>query len=62
VPNVEQELFTLPEQLSSPSVFGGVRVALSLVFCVMWYKLILVTCHFIRDLIGLKSSGYLYRR
>jgi len=36
MPHVEQELLTLPEQLSSPPVFSGVRVAWSLVFCVMF--------------------------
>jgi hypothetical protein len=33
---VGQELFTLPEHLSSPPIFGRVRVARSLVFCVMF--------------------------
>ena len=31
---VEQELCTLPEHMSSPPVFNGVRVARSLVLCV----------------------------
>jgi hypothetical protein len=31
---VEQELLTLPEHLSSPSVFSGVRVTRSLILCV----------------------------
>ena len=31
---VEQKLLTLPEHLSSPPVFSGVRVTLSLVLCV----------------------------
>ena len=34
VPIVEQELPTLPEHLSSPSVCSGVRVTQSLVLCV----------------------------
>jgi hypothetical protein len=34
VPLVEQELLTLPECLSSPPVFSGVRVTQSLVLCV----------------------------
>ena len=34
VPLVEQKLPTLPEHLSSPPVFSGVRVDLSFVFCV----------------------------
>jgi hypothetical protein len=32
---VEQELLTLPEHLSSPPVFSGVRVTRSLILCVM---------------------------
>ena len=32
---VEQERFTLPEHLSSPPVFSGVRFARSFVFCVL---------------------------
>jgi len=32
---LEQKLLTLPEQLSSPSFFTGVRVAQSLVYCVI---------------------------
>jgi len=34
--HVEQELFTLPEHMSSPLVFSRVRVARSLSFCVMF--------------------------
>jgi hypothetical protein len=34
VPLVEQERLTLPEHLSSPPVFSGVRVTRSLVLCV----------------------------
>jgi hypothetical protein len=34
VPLVEQELLTLPEHLSSPPVFSGVRVTRSLILCV----------------------------
>ena len=34
---VEQELPTLPEHLGSTSVFSGVRVARSLVFCVVFW-------------------------
>jgi hypothetical protein len=34
VPLVEQELSTLPDHLSSPYVFSGVRVSRSLVLCV----------------------------
>jgi hypothetical protein len=33
------ELFTLPQHLSSPLVFSGVRVTRSLVLCVCWFSL-----------------------
>jgi hypothetical protein len=36
VPLVEQELLTLSEHLGSPPVLSGVRVARSLIFCVMF--------------------------
>jgi hypothetical protein len=36
VPLVGQELLTLPEYLSSPAVFSGVRVIRSLVLCVCY--------------------------
>jgi len=36
VPLVEQELPTIPEHLSSSLVFSEVRVAQSLVFCVVF--------------------------
>jgi len=36
VPLVEQELFTLPEHMSSPPVFSGVRVTRSLVLYVLF--------------------------
>jgi hypothetical protein len=35
VPLLEHELLTLPEQLNSPYFVTGVRVAQSLVYCVM---------------------------
>ena len=35
VPHVEQDLLTLPEYLRSSLVFGGIRVAYSLVFYVV---------------------------
>ena len=46
VPLIEQELPTLPEHLSSPQVFSGVRVTLSLVFCVMFCRLLFVLLSF----------------
>jgi hypothetical protein len=39
VPQVEQELLTLPEHLSSPPVFSGVRVTRSLVLYVRFVEL-----------------------
>jgi len=39
---VKQELLTLPEHLSSPSVFSGVRVTRSLALCVMFYSSLFV--------------------
>jgi hypothetical protein len=44
VPIVEQELLTLPEHLSSPPVFSGVRVTRSLVLCVCFVDRCLSFC------------------
>jgi hypothetical protein len=44
--HVEQELLTLSENMSSPQVFSGVRVALSLVFCVMFCNSVFVLLFF----------------
>jgi hypothetical protein len=44
VPLVEQELLTLLEHLSSPPVFGGVRVSRSLVLCVCFVDRCLSFC------------------
>ena len=43
---VEQELLTLPEHLSSPPVFSGVRVTRSLVLCVCFGDRCLSFCTF----------------
>jgi hypothetical protein len=43
---MEQELLTLPEHLNSPSVFIGVRVARSLVFCVAFSGSLLILLSF----------------
>jgi hypothetical protein len=43
---MEQELLTLPEHLSSPPVFSGVRVARSLVLCVCFVDRGLPFCPF----------------
>jgi hypothetical protein len=40
VPHVEQELLNHLDHLSSYSVFGGVRVLRSLVFCVMFCRMV----------------------
>ena len=42
VPHVEQELVILQEHPSSPSVFSGVRVAQSLIFCVVFCRSLFV--------------------
>jgi len=42
---VDQELFILPEHPSLPPVISGVRVAGSLVFCVVFYGI--VVCPFV---------------
>ena len=44
--HVEQELPTLPEHVGSPPVFSGVRVARSLVLCVIFCRLLFVLCPF----------------
>ena len=46
VPLVEQELFTLPEHLSSHLVFNGVRVTRSLVLYVCFFRSLFVLCTF----------------
>jgi hypothetical protein len=46
VPLVEKELPTLPEHLGSPHIFSGVRVARSLVFCVLICRCFLSSCPF----------------
>ena len=43
---VEHELLTLPEHLSSPPVFSGVRVTRSLVLCVCFVDRYLSFCTF----------------
>ena len=62
VSRVEQELLTLPQHMSSPPVLCAVRVAQSLVFCVMFCRslsfclvrfLLVIVCPF-----RCKVSGY----
>ena len=43
---MEHELPTLPEKMSSPPVFSGVRVARSLVFCVVFCRSLFVLLPF----------------
>jgi len=43
---VEQEMSTLPEHLSTSPVFSRVRVARSLVFCVVLLDFLLSFCNF----------------
>jgi hypothetical protein len=43
---VEQALLTHPEHLSSPSVFSGVYVTQSLIFCVVFCRLLFVLLYF----------------
>jgi hypothetical protein len=46
VPLANQELLTLPEHLSSPPVFNGVRVTRFLVLCVCFVDRCLFFCTF----------------
>jgi hypothetical protein len=46
IPLVEQKLLILPEHLSSPRVFSGVRVTRSLALCVCFVKRCLSFCLF----------------
>ena len=46
VPLVEQELLTIPEHLSSPPVFSGVRVTRSLALCECLVDRCLLLCLF----------------
>jgi len=41
-----KELLTVPEHMSSPTVFSGVRIARSLVVCVMLYRSLFVLLSF----------------
>ena len=44
--HVEQQLFTIPEQLCSLPDFSGIRVARSFVFCVMFCRSLFVLLFF----------------
>jgi hypothetical protein len=54
---VEQDLLTLPELLSSPRVFM-VRVAQSLVFCMVFYRSLLVRFSFSHCVVCLSIYGF----
>jgi hypothetical protein len=58
VPLVEQELLTLPEHLSSPRIFSGVRVILSLGLCVCFVDRCLSFCTFSFGYCVVCSSRY----
>jgi hypothetical protein len=72
LPLLEQELISLPEHVGSPPVFSGVRVARSLVFCVVFCRSLFIIlslfswsfCCLFFDLriliIPLVSSNYSY--
>jgi hypothetical protein len=47
VPHMEQKLLTLPKHLDSPPVFSEVRVARTLVFCMMFLYSYLTFCPFL---------------
>ena len=51
VPLLEQELFVLPEHLSSPQVFSGVHVTWSLVLCVCFVDSCLSFCTFLLTIV-----------
>ena len=60
VPLVEQELLSLPNHLSSPPDFSGVRVTRSLVLCVCFVDRCLPFCTFSFDHCVVCSSIYRY--
>jgi hypothetical protein len=47
VPLLEQELFTLQEQLRSPTILSRVRVTRSLILCACFVHRCLSFCHFV---------------
>jgi hypothetical protein len=58
VPLVEEELLALPEHLISLSVFSGVRVAQSLVLCVLFCRLLFILLSFF--LLSIALSAFLW--
>jgi hypothetical protein len=57
VPLVEQEMSTLPEHLGTSPVFSRVRVARSLVFCVVLLDFLLSFCPFSFVMFVLRFAG-----
>jgi hypothetical protein len=55
---VEQELLTLPDHLSSPPVFSGVRVARSVVFCVVFCRSLFVLLAIVLSVLRFTDSDY----
>jgi len=55
---VEQELLTLPEHMSSPLVFSGVRATRSLVLCVYFVDRCLSFCTFFLAIVFVCPSLY----
>ena len=65
VPLVEQELLTLPEHPRAPLVFSEVRVARSIIFCVMFCRSLYVFLFFfllaiVLSVLWLTDSDYPY--
>jgi len=58
VPHVEQELLTLPEDLSSPSLLSGIYVTLSLDFCVVFCRSLFVLLAIVLSVLRFTASGY----
>jgi hypothetical protein len=60
VSHVDEDMHTYPEHLSSPQVLRGVRVARSLVFCVMFFGSLFVLFHLtmVLSVLRFMASGY----
>ena len=58
VRHMKQELFTLPEPLRSATVFCWVCVVRSLVFCVVFYRLLFDLLSFVMYVLRLTASDY----
>ena len=60
VSHVDEDMHTYPEHLSSPQVLRGVRVARSLVFCVIFFGSLFVLFHLamVLSVLRFMASGY----